>query len=394
MKKAPKQIEGRRIRVGVVGCGRIAANHFKAIEAHKDNLQLVAVCDTDHAALESAQKQYHVTGFNSLHEMLAKSDVDLVALCTPSGLHPSQTILAAQAGRHVMTEKPMATRWSDGLRMVRACDEADVHLLVIKQNRRNATLAVADRDWSHSACAELGRTRESRDENPPAQRCVGHRRGARCCGPGATCIDEPATDVIASAANGSRPRVLRPPATTSRARRRHRRSKAGRSRQGVELEWHAVGAGDGSRPARPCQCRCRLRCRSRKGCRRRRFTQGDGWRRVGSRRRHLGRRSGRLETNRRHRSTRPSIAGGRQPRRHFDVRRDSRGPVWCVACRYMGPAKRHLEARLNRWTTWPRPDGACLRQQTPASSTVRRRQRAARTQSTTNVLQRHLDVGR
>ena len=58
MKKAPKQIEGRRIHVGVVGCGRIAANHFKAIEAHKDNLQLVAVCDTDHAALESAQKQY------------------------------------------------------------------------------------------------------------------------------------------------------------------------------------------------------------------------------------------------------------------------------------------------------------------------------------------------
>jgi UDP-N-acetyl-2-amino-2-deoxyglucuronate dehydrogenase len=140
MKKAPRQIVGRPIRVAIVGCGRISANHFKALELHKENLQLVAVCDTDHAALEAAQSKYRVTGFSSLPELLAKSDVDLVVLCTPSGLHPTQAILAAQAGRHVMTEKPMATRWSDGLRMVRACDDAGVHLLVIKQNRRNATL--------------------------------------------------------------------------------------------------------------------------------------------------------------------------------------------------------------------------------------------------------------
>ena len=49
-----------------------------------------------------------------------------------------QAIEAARAGRHVMTEKPMATRWTDGLRMVRACDEAGVHLFVVKQNRRNS----------------------------------------------------------------------------------------------------------------------------------------------------------------------------------------------------------------------------------------------------------------
>ena len=47
-----------------------------------------------------------------------------MVLATPSGLHPMQTIEAARAGFHVMTEKPMATRWSDGLAMVRACDEA------------------------------------------------------------------------------------------------------------------------------------------------------------------------------------------------------------------------------------------------------------------------------
>jgi len=63
-----------------------------------------------------------------------------VILATPSGLHPQQAIQVAQAGLHVMTEKPMATRWQDGLRMVRACDEAGVRLFVVKQNRRNKTL--------------------------------------------------------------------------------------------------------------------------------------------------------------------------------------------------------------------------------------------------------------
>jgi UDP-N-acetyl-2-amino-2-deoxyglucuronate dehydrogenase len=145
MKKAPNQIVDRRIRIGVVGCGRISTNHFKAIEAHKDNLQLVAVCDNDPAALAAASGKYQVAGYNSLNELLAKSEVDLVALCTPSGMHPTQAIMTAQAGRHVMTEKPMATRWNDGLRMVRACDEAGVHLLVVKQNRRNATLQLVKR---------------------------------------------------------------------------------------------------------------------------------------------------------------------------------------------------------------------------------------------------------
>jgi UDP-N-acetyl-2-amino-2-deoxyglucuronate dehydrogenase len=138
-------IQGRRIRIAIVGCGRIAANHFNAIEAHKERLQLVAVCDTDPRALQAAQTKYNVPGYAALGELLARSDADVVALCTPSGMHPEQAIQVARAGRHVMTEKPMATRWNDGLQMVRACDEAGVHLFVVKQNRRNATLQLLKR---------------------------------------------------------------------------------------------------------------------------------------------------------------------------------------------------------------------------------------------------------
>ena len=77
--------------------------------------------------------------------MLSHETLDLVVLCTPSGLHPSQAILAATHGVHVVTEKPMATRYIDGLKMVKACDEASVRLFVVKQNRRNATLQILKR---------------------------------------------------------------------------------------------------------------------------------------------------------------------------------------------------------------------------------------------------------
>jgi UDP-N-acetyl-2-amino-2-deoxyglucuronate dehydrogenase len=139
---APVQtpIVDRRIRIAVVGCGRISASHFNAIAAHEQALQLAAVCDTDAAVLSAAQKKYAVPGYSSLTDLLESADVDVIALCTPSGLHPEQAIQVARAGKHVMTEKPMATRWQDGLRMVRACDDAGVHLFVVKQNRRNATL--------------------------------------------------------------------------------------------------------------------------------------------------------------------------------------------------------------------------------------------------------------
>lgn len=135
----------RRIRIALVGCGRISSNHFKAIEVHKERLQLVAVCDTDRSVLRAMESKHQVPGFDSLSELLRSSDADLIALCTPSGLHPEEAIQAARAGRHVMTEKPMATRWADGLRMVRACDEAGVFLFVVKQNRRNATLQLLKR---------------------------------------------------------------------------------------------------------------------------------------------------------------------------------------------------------------------------------------------------------
>ena len=140
-----KTVKERKIRIGVVGCGRISRNHFASIEQHSDQMELAAVCDTDTDTLAAHKERYSVPAYTDMEAMLEKEQLDLVALCTPSGIHPEQTILAARAGVHVMTEKPMATRWQDGVRMVKACDEAHVRLFVVKQNRRNTTLQLLKR---------------------------------------------------------------------------------------------------------------------------------------------------------------------------------------------------------------------------------------------------------
>ncbi|MDY0274468.1 MAG: Gfo/Idh/MocA family oxidoreductase [Desulfomicrobium sp.] len=134
------KIVNRKIRIAVIGCGRVSKNHFDSIALHSEDMELIALCDDDPAILEAQQKKYQVPGYLNLEELLQKEQPDLVTLCTPSGIHPAQTILSAKYHMHVMTEKPMATRWKDGVAMVKACDNAAVRLFVVKQNRRNTTL--------------------------------------------------------------------------------------------------------------------------------------------------------------------------------------------------------------------------------------------------------------
>ncbi|MFQ5468983.1 MAG: Gfo/Idh/MocA family protein [Gammaproteobacteria bacterium] len=133
-------IRDRKIRFALVGCGRIAEKHIEALSVHSENAELVAVCDNNSDRLASAKNRTEADCYQSLTDLLAGSNADVVVLTTPSGLHPRQAVESAQAKKHVMTEKPMATRWKDGLSMVEACDKAGVYLFVVKQNRRNATL--------------------------------------------------------------------------------------------------------------------------------------------------------------------------------------------------------------------------------------------------------------
>lgn len=126
----------QKFRIALVGCGRISRNHFEAI-SKIDGLEIVAVCDEIAARADEAGGRLGVRSYDNLERMLAEIECDVVVIATPSGLHPQQGVTAAKAGKHVVTEKPMAISLAGADDLVRACDDAGVHLFVVKQNRLN-----------------------------------------------------------------------------------------------------------------------------------------------------------------------------------------------------------------------------------------------------------------
>lgn len=131
-------------RVALLGCGRISGNHCEAID-RVDGLTLVAVCDVDEERARATGAKWGVPHFTSYPEMLQEGECDLVTIATPSGLHPAHGILAAKAGKHVVSEKPMAITLDAADELVHACDDAGVHLFVVKQNRLNRTVQLLKR---------------------------------------------------------------------------------------------------------------------------------------------------------------------------------------------------------------------------------------------------------
>jgi UDP-N-acetyl-2-amino-2-deoxyglucuronate dehydrogenase len=134
----------KTFRIAFSGCGRISKNHFEAINKI-DGLELAAVTDVDPERAARAAQEWNVPCFTSYEKMLAETKADIVAIATPSGLHPAQGIAAARAGMHVVTEKPMAISLTGADELVKACDAAGVQLFVVKQNRLNPPVQLLKR---------------------------------------------------------------------------------------------------------------------------------------------------------------------------------------------------------------------------------------------------------
>ena len=122
------------IRFGIVGAGMVARSHAQAI-AETPGARLTATCRADSTRTGEAAAELGVPCEASLEALLARSDVDAVCLCTPSGLHAEQALAAARAGKHVLVEKPIALRLADADAMIAACQEAGVRLGVVFQRR-------------------------------------------------------------------------------------------------------------------------------------------------------------------------------------------------------------------------------------------------------------------
>jgi predicted dehydrogenase len=122
--------------VGIVGAGAIGAVHAEVLDELKD-ARLVAVTSAGEATGRKLAERHRAKWHAELEGLLLRPDVDVVLICTPSGLHPDQAVAAARAGKHVITEKPMAITLEGADQMIQACQEADVTLSVIFQYRFN-----------------------------------------------------------------------------------------------------------------------------------------------------------------------------------------------------------------------------------------------------------------
>lgn len=127
---------GARWGFGLVGCGRIAPRHVQSL-ADLPGARLLAVADVVPSRAERLARQAGADACRDLREVLDRRDVDVVTICTPSGLHPEMAVSALQAGKHVVVEKPMALDLAAADRMIATARACRRRLCVVLQNRFN-----------------------------------------------------------------------------------------------------------------------------------------------------------------------------------------------------------------------------------------------------------------
>lgn len=119
----------------IVGCGRIGNRHAQHAA---NNGKVVACVDINSSAADVVANEYDCVAYYSLNDFLsARPKADVVAVCTPNGLHAEQTISSLNHGYHVLCEKPMALSVFDCGEMIKAAEKNNRRLFVVKQNRYN-----------------------------------------------------------------------------------------------------------------------------------------------------------------------------------------------------------------------------------------------------------------
>jgi UDP-N-acetyl-2-amino-2-deoxyglucuronate dehydrogenase len=125
----------KTFKFGLIGCGRIGQRHAEHIVQAGI---LSAVCDTDTAKAKSLGEKFGVPWFAHIDDMLnGVTDLDVISVCTPNGLHAEHSIQSLKAGKHVLCEKPMALTVKDCSAMIHAAERSNKRLFIVKQNRFN-----------------------------------------------------------------------------------------------------------------------------------------------------------------------------------------------------------------------------------------------------------------
>ncbi len=124
-----------KLRFAIVGCGVIHGTHIDAIKKLSEDAELVAVCDEIPEKANATAQKEGVRAFNDLGAMLREAEFDVLNVCTPSGLHAKHGVAGAEAGRHIVCEKPIDISLQAADSLINACRQNNVKLEVISQSR-------------------------------------------------------------------------------------------------------------------------------------------------------------------------------------------------------------------------------------------------------------------
>lgn len=121
----------------LLGCGKIAHKHVHVL-ANLDEVRLLYACDPqEDRAKEIAGKADGCKATTEIEQVLKDPAVEVVSICSPSGMHAEMGIQAARAGKQVIIEKPLALRLDEADRLIETCDRRGAKLFVVQQNRYN-----------------------------------------------------------------------------------------------------------------------------------------------------------------------------------------------------------------------------------------------------------------
>ncbi len=129
------------LKFALVGCGRIAKRHSELLGLNKiKNATLVAVCDINEEKAKKIGQQFNIPYYTDMDMMMQMQSIDVISILTESGHHAEHVVNLAKYGKHLIVEKPMALKLDDADRMIKACDENECKLFVLKQNRFNVPI--------------------------------------------------------------------------------------------------------------------------------------------------------------------------------------------------------------------------------------------------------------
>ena len=124
----------QKLGVGIIGLGSAGLLHAESYNQIRDKARVVVLCDKDKGCVESNALIYGANAHTNYHDILHRKDIDIIDICLPHHLHAKAAIAAAEAGKHILVEKPIATTLKDADDMIKAAKKAGVKFMVAENH--------------------------------------------------------------------------------------------------------------------------------------------------------------------------------------------------------------------------------------------------------------------